>query len=265
MFDIGVSGLNAAKIGLSVAGHNIANVNTPGYSRQTPVQTTQPGVLTGNGFLGNGTNVESVVRAYNQFAVAQVRDLQSQLSQSQTLVQQLSQITSTLGNETTGIGPALSQFFSGLQSLAASPSDTAVRTTVLSDANVLTQTMQTVNQQLTQYRSSINASVQNAVKSVNAFGTQIADLNNRIAVASFSGQPPNDLLDQRDHLIQQLSQNVQVSVTTASDGSANVFLGSGQALVVGGTSFALTAQSDPTSPTDLQVSSERCSPRATAP
>src|SRR5579871_924623 len=253
MLEIGVTGLNAAQLGLSVAGHNIANVNTPGYSRQSIVQVEQPGQYTGSGFIGRGTSVETVARAYSQFAVAQARDLQSQVSQSSTLAQQLSQITGTLGNETSGIGQALSQFFAGLQTLASTPSDPAVRATVLSDANALVQNMQSVGQQLTQQRADINTSIQSTVSDVNSYASQIADLNNRIASATFSGQAPNDLLDQRDALVQKLAQDVQVSVTTSSDGSVNVFMGSGQSLVVGGSSFAVTTVASSRTPTDLQL------------
>jgi flagellar hook-associated protein 1 FlgK len=253
MLTIGVTGLNAAQLGISTTGNNIANVNTPGYSRETLVQTTLPGQYTGSGYIGQGTDVESIVRAYNSFAVAQARDLQSQVSSSSTLSQQLSQVTTALGNETQGIGPAISQFFAGLQTLASSPSDPGVRTTVLSNASGLVQTMQTVNQQLIQYRSGINQSIQSTVGDINNYASQIADLNNRIAAASTSGQPPNSLLDQRDQIIQQLSQDVQVSVTPTSTGAENVFLGNGQSLVVGASSFALTTQPESSSPGDLQI------------
>src|SRR5579864_2756498 len=176
MLNIGVTGLNAAQLGISTTGNNIANVNTPGYSREALVQTTLPGQYTGSGYLGQGTDVESIVRAYNSFAVAQARSLQSQVSSSSTLSQQLAQVTGALGNETQGIGPAISQFFAGLQTLASSPSDPGVRTTVLANANSLVQTLQTVGQELTQTRSGINQSIQSTVADINNYASQIADL-----------------------------------------------------------------------------------------
>jgi len=253
MLDIGVSGLSAAQLGLATTGNNIANVNTPGYSRETIVQVTQPGQFSGSGFVGNGTSVIGVSRAYDQFAVAQVNSLQSELSQSTTSAQQLAQITGALGNETQGVGASLTGFFTALQNLAASPGDTAVRSTVLSSAGALVQTMQSVDQQLTGFRTAINSDIQSITSEINSDASQIAKLNTQIVLATNSGQSPNQLLDQRDQLVNQLSKDVQVSTTTSPDGALNLFLGSGQSLVVGGNAFTVSTRADPASPTDVQV------------
>ncbi len=253
LLEVGVSGLTAARLALQTAGNNIANVNTPGYSRQSVVQTSQRANFSGALYLGAGTAIQSVQRAYNEFAVAQQRDLQSQVAKSTLVSTQLGSITGMLGTETSGVAPAMSQVFANLQALSANPSDTATRTTALAGAANFVHMMQATAQQLTDARTSLNQQLGSIAAEVNSYAAQVASLNNQIAVATAAGGSPNDLLDQRDQVVQQLSQDIRVSALKTSGGDVSLYLGSGQPLVVGGTSYALSSQSDPSLPTDQRL------------
>jgi flagellar hook-associated protein 1 FlgK len=253
LLEVGVSGLTAARLALQTAGNNIANVNTPGYSRQSVLQTSQRANFSGSLYLGAGTAVQSVQRAYNEFAVAQQRDLESQVAKSALVSSQLGSITGMLGTENSGVAPAMSQVFANLQALSANPSDTATRTTALAGAATFVHMMQSTSQQLTDERTSLNQQLGSLAAEVNSFAAQVASLNNQIAVATSAGGSPNDLLDQRDQVVQQLSQDIRVSALKTSGGDVSLYLGSGQPLVVGGTSYALSSQSDPALPTDQRL------------
>jgi flagellar hook-associated protein 1 len=250
---VGISGLNAANAGLQTTGHNIANVNTPGYSRQRVEQATAIAEQTGGGFLGKGTTIDTVRRIYNEFLVAQVRDADSLASAAGTLGNEIARLTGLLGDDATGLQPVLSRFFASVQNLASNPGDLTVRATVLADANALAQRFTALDTQFRQLRSDTNGAIANSVTSINSFTSQIATLNQRIAIDQASGQPPNDLLDQRDALLRDLGKQVRVSVTKQTDGSINVFLGTGQPLVVGNSSFTLSVGPDPAFVSDSRL------------
>ncbi len=255
IYGIGLSGLAAAQSGLLTAGHNIANVNTPGYSRQEILQTTRLPLFTGAGFFGQGTDVAAVRRVYSDFLVAQQRQVAADASQLDAYHTQLTQVDSLFGTPETGLAPALAGFFAGVNGVAAQPSDIASREQMLSSANVLVARFRALAGELDRMRAGANAEVRNSVNSINGYAAKLASLNRRIAEASAANpnQPANDLLDQRDVLMTQLNQVIGARAVQQSDGSTNVFLANGQALVVGVSSFALTTSPDPVDPSNLQV------------
>ena len=254
LFTAGLTGLQAAQTGLATAGHNIANVNTPGYVRQRVNQS--PSVPEGNAPLqaGTGVTVSSITRVYNEFLTAQTRDVGSQLAYSQTLSDEINRLSTLFGDESTGIAPALNSFFGSVHDLAANPSDTTSRAAMLSKAESLVDRLQGVDEQLRSYSGQWAQVVQGAVSEVNVYSGTIADLNNKIVLAGASGHPPNELLDQRDQALKELAQRVRVSVVNQGDGSVNVFLGSGQALVVGADRFEVRTEADPANPETLRLS-----------
>lgn len=240
---IGVTGLTAASIGLSTASHNIANASTPGFNRQTIVQGTNFSVLTGSGFVGQGTHVETVKRIYSQFLSEQVLSAQANASEMSTYEQQISQIDNMLGDASSGLSTALSDFFAGTQQVAANPSSIPSRQSMLSSAQSLVARFQSLDQRISEIRNGINDQISGEVAQVTSYASQIADINQRIlyAESSTQNQQPNDLLDQRDQLISQLNQVVRVSTVAQTDGSINVFFGNGQPLVVGTDAYSLSA------------------------
>jgi flagellar hook-associated protein 1 FlgK len=255
IYGIGLSGLAAAQAGLLTAGHNIANVNTPGYSRQEILQTTQLPLFTGAGFFGAGTNVAAVRRVYSEFLVARHRQVAADAAQLDAYHAQIKQVDNLFGAPETGLSPALASFFAGVNGVAAHPSDVASRSQMLSSATGLVARFRGLATELERMRAGANTEVRNSVNSINGYASQIASLNRRIAEASAANanQPANDLLDQRDALIGQLNQVIGARAITQTDGSANVFLSNGQALVIGVSSFALKTTPDAIDPGNLQV------------
>jgi len=236
IFGIGLSGLYAAQAGLLTTGHNISNVNTPGYTRQQTIQATAIAQHTGAGFIGSGTTVSTVRRVYSDFLNAQTLQQQAAASHLDTYSTQTSQLDNLFGDTATGLSPALSDFFAGVNAVAANPADIPSRQTLLSSAQGLVGRFQQLDQQITESRTSVNTQISSTIGTINSLSVNIADLNRQIALGNASSgglQPPNDLLDQRDQLLNQLNQQVGATAVAQNYGSINVFLPNGQALVVG--------------------------------
>jgi flagellar hook-associated protein 1 FlgK len=252
---IGISGLNAASIGLNTTSHNIANASTPGYNRQVIVQGTNIPVLSGAGFIGQGTNVETVKRVYSQFLSQQVLSAQTSASSMDSYLQQIQQIDGLFADSSAGLSPALTDFFKGVQEVAANPASIPARQAMLSSAQALVSRFQSLGQRLNEIGGGINGQIGSEVGQINSYATQIADINRRILLARAGGlnQEPNDLLDQRDQMIADLNKSVAVSTITQSDGSLNVFFGNGQPLVVGEQAYTLVAQPASADPTRITV------------
>lgn len=252
---IGVTALNAAQMGLLTTEHNIANASTPGYSRQSIVQTANTPVGSSSGFLGQGVEVSTVQRQYNDFITTQLLQQQAQSSQLNTYYTQIQQINNVIADPSAGLSNALQNFFSAVNGVANAPSSMAARQTLLSNAQALTGNFQSLNQLMTNLNTSVNGQITGSIANINSYAQQIASMNQNIALASASnnGQPPNDLLDQRDYLVSQLNQEVKATVIKQNDGSINVYIGNGQSLVMGNQAFTLNTIPSLTDPTKLDV------------
>ena len=132
LFKIGLSGLRAAQTNLSVTGQNITNVNTPGYTRQTAVQTTSPAAFTGAGYLGSGTKVVDIQRIYNQFLTNQVRTTTSAAAANQAYTAQIEALNNTLSSTASGITDAMKNYFNALQTAIEDPASLPARQLFLS-------------------------------------------------------------------------------------------------------------------------------------
>lgn len=255
---IGISGLMAANLGLTTTGHNIANASTPGYNRQLIVQGTNIAVLTGSGFVGQGTNVQTVKRVYDQFLYKQVLTAQSSVSEMDAYMSQISQIDNLLADTSAGLSPSLTDFFDGVQEVAANPSSIAARQSMISSAEALASRFQSLDQRLTEIRSGVNSQIVSEVAVINSYSKQIAELNHQIilARAGSQSQEPNDLLDQRDQLVADLNKEIGVTTVIQSDGSYNLFFGNGQPLVVGTLNYSLTAKAAADDPERMVVAME---------
>ncbi len=250
----GVSGLHAAQFGLQTTEHNIANANTPGYTRQRTIQASNPGLLTGAGFLGQGTRVATIERVYSRFMTEQVDRSQSSVSQLDSYYAQIKQIDNMLGDASAGLAPALQQFFSSVDQVAANPSQLATRQSMVSTAQALSARYQALGDQLAQMNGSINGEITASVAEINSYAEQIATLNQQIGVAEAStGQPANDLQDSRDQLVFELNKRIKTTTTRNDDGSYNVFIGSGQQLVVGSHVMSIASIPSSSDPSHLQV------------
>lgn len=249
-----LSGLQVSQVALQTTGNNIANVNTPGYSRQTAVPTTLPPSYIGGQYLGNGAQIETISRAYDSFLQTQVWSSTAATSASSALNTQLQQISNLLASPQGGLTSQLNQFFSGVAQVAANPADLPSRQSMISQAQSLAQTFQSLGGQLQTLSNGVNQQIGQSITSINALTQQIADLNRQISILSGSGNGnPNDLLDQRDQLISQLNAQVGVSVLPQSNGQVNVFTGNGQVLVAGTQSYALKTAPGIYDPSQLEV------------
>ena len=252
MFFTGLSGLNAAQAALVTTGHNTANVNTPGYSRQTAQISASGGSnIPGMGFFGNGAKVTDVSRSYDQYLTSQLNQAQSTNQSLTTYSTQISQIDNLLANQTAGLAPQLQTLFTHVQAVANTPADTSARQQLISSSQALANQFRSMDQYLTGVNASVNGQVSGMTDQINTFAGQIASLNKQVAMfGNASGtQAPNDLLDQRDQLVSDLSQLVGTKVVVQDGGQFNVFIGNGQTLVLGGKATQLAAVSSSTDPT----------------
>ncbi|MGX7004978.1 flagellar hook-associated protein FlgK [Caballeronia sp. KNU42] len=252
LFDIGVSGLNAAQWGLTTTGQNISNAATPGYTQEKPVYQEASGQYTTSGYLGSGVATATVARSYSSFLTTQLNAAQSNSSSLNTYYSMLSQLNNLVGDPTTGIGAGMTSYFTGLQSVANSPATTSTRQSLMSSGQSLVNQMNAAAANYNQLRSGVNQSLTNAVTQINSYTAQIATLNGQIAAASAQGQPPNQLLDARDTAVSNLSQLTNVQVNTVN-GAYNVSIGTGQPLVSGTTSYALQAVTSTSDPSELSI------------
>ena len=245
-----VTGIQVAQLNLATTAHNTANASTQGYNRQRAVQESNTATLTGAGYVGQGVNVASIERYYDRFLSAEVNSTQTQVSQLESYYAQVTKIDNSLSDANSGISTALASFFSGVNSVASNPSLTSSRQTMNSSAQSLVSRYQALNDQIKQLYDGVNGSITSTVASINSYTKQIGEINANIIVAqSSTKQPANDLLDQRDRLVSELNKLIEVSTTTNTDGSFNVFVGTGQQLVVGtlvSTMTALPSADDPT-------------------
>lgn len=239
LLNIGLSGLSANKTSLAVTGHNITNVNTPGYSRQETVQATRIPQFSGAGYIGSGTTLVDVRRIYNEFLNSQVRSSTALNSDTQSYLGQINQLDSLLAGSTTGVNPGLQKVFAALQTAAEDPANIPARQLALSEAEGLAKRFNTVYDRLYEQNSFINKQLSAVTDQVNELATSIAGYNDAIAIAASNGQQPNDLLDAREEAVRKLSTFIGVTVVAQDDSSYNLFIGSGQPLVVGSTAARL--------------------------
>ncbi len=253
IFAASLSGLNAAMYELNTTQNNIANANTPGYTRE---QVSLSPVTAGAGTVGQGVDVVGVKRMYDQFLTTQLLQQQNQASYQNTYLSSMTQVNNLLSSTSSGVTTTMQNFFSAANSMANNPSSIPARQTVLGNAQSVVDSFQSASQTLSSIASGVAQQISGSVQQVNTYATQIAALNSSIAaaVAANNGQQPNALLDQRDQLISKLNQQVGVTTQQQPDGTVSVFVGSGQALVIGNQAMSLQMTQDPATPGQMNVS-----------
>ncbi|WP_025132253.1 flagellar hook-associated protein FlgK [Pseudomonas sp. PH1b] len=249
LLNIGMSGLSASQTSLMTTGNNIANADTAGYSRQQTVQGTKAANQFGNVFIGTGTTLADVRRVYNSFLDAQLRTATSLNSDVAAYQGQISPVDQLLSDSGTGMTGALTKFFASVQNLNAKPTDEASRQLLLSDTQALSNRFNSVSSQLNQQNTNINGNLANMADQVNKLANTVAQLNQKISELSTNGNGmPNDLLDARNETVRQLSTFIGVQVSERGS-SVDLYLGSGQPLVMGNTANTLEVvqgKNDPT-------------------
>ncbi|NLR75804.1 flagellar hook-associated protein FlgK [Leeia aquatica] len=255
LFGIGLSALNAAQLGLSTTGHNIANASSAGYHRQEIFQSVQTPTLTGAGFVGNGTYVENIRRSYSQFLDGQVMEVEGVASYLTTYRNGMEQVDNLLGDAKSGLAPAQQEFFRTMQEVAANPASVPARQLLLSATQSMVARFQTMDKRLEDLYIGANRQIEDSISEVNALAKQIAELNKRVISAeSNAGKlQANDLRDQREKLIADLNKIARTQVSVDSEGNYNVFVGTGQSLVVGPNASALKTQRSAENPQKLDI------------
>ena len=254
LLNVSLTGMRAFQRALEVTSHNIANANTPGYSRQRAEFTTREGQGTGNGFIGSGTQVSTIKRIYDQILGEQLRASTTSLARFDTIAGLAGRVDSLLADPNTGLNDGLQSFFNAVQDLANDPASVPTRQAVLGEAEGLAGRFRSLDARLGDVDAEVNNRIRLAVDDINRLAGAIADINDKIALTSGLGQPPNDLLDERDRLVLALSEQVSVSTVPQDDGALNVFIGSGQSLVVGSNARMLGTESSEFDPTRVVVS-----------
>lgn len=247
---VALTGLNAAQVGIRTTEHNIANVNTAGYRRQEAVFAASKAQFSPAGYIGTGTSTTSVRQLFNRFLDNQVLQNQAQLSRYETYSAQASQIDKMLGDAGSGLSTALDNYFAAINEVANDPTSNAARQNLLSAGNNLAGRVNTLDNKLKSMRAATNTDIEAIARQVNVLSVRIAGLNNTIARdEGVNGRTANDLRDQRQQLVSDLNKLVNVSTIEQSDGSLNLFIGSGQPLVVGTLAYSLSAVTDPSDST----------------
>lgn len=244
LLSVAARAMSANYAALQTTSNNIANAKVDGYSRQTANLQTTAGQPSGSGFLGSGVKVGSVTRAYDAFATREAATANSQAAFDSTHVDLLSQLETSFATGDEGVGAAASNFYTALADLANTPGDTSARQAVLSRAGELAQRFSSAGQNLDKLQAGVVTDLRTSVDSINGLTGSLAQLNDEIVRQQGLGQTPNDLLDQRDQLVHQLSGFLQVTTIASPNGALGVFAAGGQRLVLGGEAQKLEVVAD---------------------
>ncbi len=246
MLNSGVSGLLAMQRALDVTSHNIANASTAGYSRQrVDLAAVLPADSGGGEFVGRGVNVLGVRRSYDELLANQQRSAAGNYSRLDTYASRAQTLSNLFGDSATGLSASLQRFTNAVQGVANTPTSTAARQVLLSEAEGLKQRLQTYDNRLQEISVETNTSIKNEATTISDLAARIATLNQQIvSTQNQTGQQPNDLMDARDQQIDELSRHVSVSIQSQGDGTLNVYIGKGQPLVLGTRAASIVAQSD---------------------
>jgi flagellar hook-associated protein 1 FlgK len=255
IFGIDLSALQAFQQAIEVTSNNVANASTPGYDEESIDLATALPQDAGGIAIGAGVDVAGVQRAYSQAAANQLNTSQSTLSQLTALQNYTSQIDNLFGTTAGGLTTALQTYYSGWSAVADDPTSTSAREALLGDAGALAANLNSTSSQLQELNSDVNTRITADVNQINSIGAQISNLNTQITQSSGTGQAPNQLLDQRDELLSNLSQLVGVTTTSNSDGSINVYLGNGQPLVLDQNTYPLSTVPNEFNASQLEVAS----------
>ena len=246
----GTSALIAFQRALSTVSHNVANINTPGFSRQTVDFEARSPQYIGTGYVGRGTQISDVRRVADELANARLIDSGGELARLQQLSSLSGRIDSLMSESTTGISGLWSNFFDSVSALSSNASAPAERQNMLGQANALTTRFQQLQGQFDRLSTEVNSGLAASATEVNRLTSEIAQLNGRIGSAQTASP---DLLDRRDQMIRDLVSLTGGTAVQQDGGAINVFSAGGQALVVGIQASQLTTVADSYRPERQQL------------
>jgi len=247
----GTSALLAFQRALATVSHNVANINTEGYSRQKVSFATQTPTLFGSQYIGNGTQITDIARVGDQLATSRLLDSTGELARLQQLSSLSDRVDTLFSDSATNIAGQWSNFFDAVTGLSSEAAGTANRQNVLDNANALVTRFKQLNGQLDSLNTEVNNGLLSTTNEANRLASEIAKLNGKIG--SNAASAPPDLLDQRDQLIKELVGYTGGTAVSQDGGAINVYTAGGQAMVVGTSAATLTTVTDPYQPGKLQV------------
>ncbi|MBI1749428.1 MAG: flagellar hook-associated protein FlgK [Acidobacteria bacterium] len=248
--NIALRALLAQQGAISTASNNIANVNTPGYSRQRAVMTAAPPVNVGNFLIGNGVELVKVENIRDRILELRMHQETQQQSELDAFLGPMKQIEALFNDaQGGGLGGVINNFFNSLSQLSTNPSSLPLRQGVLTAGQNMATAFRSVAGNLVTQQRSLDQTIQQSVDDINRYTTQVAALNKQITAQVGVGKQPNELLDQREVLIRKISELVDVAIIDSQDGSITLTTSGGTALAVGDQSVAL--QTQPGVPTGL--------------
>ncbi len=251
IFGISIGGLLSNQAALNTTAHNIANANTEGYSRQRVDLTASNPEFIGGNYFGSGVEVSQVRRIFEQTHQLEIQSATANFMRLDMYLSQAGRVDGMLADSNNGLNNAIQNFFTAAQGVSNDPASIAARQVMLDQAGGLVSRFESIHSQLETQTTQVNASIDSIAKEITSIGQSIAELNQQIAGSG--GNPPPDLLDQRDLAVTRLSELVSVQTTTQENGSLNIFIGSGQSLVVGALATELVAQQDPQDPRSMNL------------
>jgi len=235
---IGLQGLEASQAALNATSNNISNSNTPGYTREVPQLSANAEADVNGSYVGGGVTLDGIQSVRDELLNLQIQQQTSQQSSVDTQSSSLNTIQSLFSNTGIDLASSLTAFSSSLQQLSANPSSSAVQQAVIAAGQNLAKSFNSTASGLASAQTSADQEVTQTVAQINSLSGQIATLNAQIGQTVPSGQDGGTLQDQRDELVQQLSQLTSVSVTQSTDGEV-ITTGAGTPLVMGAQSFSL--------------------------
>ena len=220
-----LSAMFSSQAGLATTSHNIANADTPGYTRQSNVLAARMPLMFSFGAIGQGVDVATVRRSQDSFLLNTLRSQTASLASYQSIDAGLYEIEMILGSiDNDHLGNALNEFFNAWSDLATAPTDESLKSQVVTRAQSLVSSFHTINESVEDLESNIDAQIGEEIAGLNSLLAQAGALNSQIMAAEVGGQPANDLRDQRDLVVNQISDIAAVTVAEREDGSLDLIL-----------------------------------------
>ena len=240
ILNIAKNALSANQMALQVTSHNISNVNTKGYARQTPVFKEEAASSVGGILIGNGVKVDSVIRFYDKYIEKQLASKNNEYQEQSIYSQYFERIESILNEDSTKLTSSITEFFNSWQELSTDPESTAVREGILASATNMSRTINNIYNGLKSIQIELNNKLKLEVEDINTITSAIADLNNMIYEGSATTSEANDYINRRTEYIKELSGKLDITYFEDEYGRVTILTSKGKPLVDGNQSWELS-------------------------
>jgi flagellar hook-associated protein 1 FlgK len=256
LYQVGTSGLLAAQQQLATTGHNISNVNTEGYTRQRAEQNASLGFSDGANYVGTGTYIQDITRIYDQFSYKEQLINQSNLGNSDFLESRLTQLDQVMSTSGGALVTSIDELYKTFNSVADNPNDSGLRNIALTQAETLSSGFNELSDNFDKMKVSVNGEIEQVVNKISEISVELAKINETILHSQGinQGGQPNDLLDKRDQLVNELSKYTSVNTITDQNGVMSVMVGQGTTLVAGITPLTIQVKAGDPDPLKTQLS-----------